>query len=146
MRIAFCLLTVNNMLPLNLIKSILKYRQAWCIMCRLKGPRSLLSAFCVCYKNNFGYKCLHSTNFILNAASLLSHPNKTVNTHAQTAFLLYFCNSKSPRTVFEIFLIGNDSAIIQTTNYNALEIPTPVKLVEKFPLHATAIKDWACSR
>lgn len=116
--------------------------QAWCVTCRLKGPQAFLSSFCICYKNNFitaynkilnNYKCLHSTNFTSKAASLLSHPNKSVNKHAQAAFLIYSCNSKSPRTVSEIFFPGNDPAIIQTTNYNALD--------EKFPLHATVIKD-----
>lgn len=110
-------------------------------MCRLKGP----SSFCICYKNSFitayykilnNYKCLHSTDF----TSLLSHPNKSVNTHTQAAFLIYFCNSKSPRTVFEIFFTVNDLAIIQTTNYNALEYLYQL-LDEKVPLHATVIKD-----
>lgn len=70
----------------------------------------------------------------------LSSATHCLNTHAQAACLLYFCNSKSPRTVSEIFFIGNDPAIIQTTNYNALEYLHQL-LDKKFPLHATVIKD-----
>lgn len=66
------------------------YRQARRITRRLKGPRSFLSSFWVCYKNNFGYKCLHSTNFISKPASFLSHPSESGKMPALTAssFLL----------------------------------------------------------
>lgn len=91
----FCLMNVNNMLSLNLdevnIKIQISYNQL-CITCRLKSPWSLLSFFLTCYKNNFGYKCLHSTNFISKAASLLSHPNQSTCIHAQISFLIYFCS------------------------------------------------------
>ena len=40
------------------------YKQARRITCRLKGPRSFLSSFWVCYKNNFGYKCIYIIIFI----------------------------------------------------------------------------------
>lgn len=119
----------------------IKYRQAWWITCRLKGPWSPLASFWVCYKNSFGYKCLHSTDFISKPASVLSHPNESGNAHAQTASPFTSVNSKRPRIVLKIFLIGNDSAMIQTTNYNALKIPTPVGLDERLLLHATVIKD-----
>lgn len=106
------------------------YKQARRITCRLKGPRSFLSSFWVCYKNNFGYKCLHSTDFISKPASFLSHPSESGKTHAQTASSFTAVNSKRPRTVLKIFLIGKDSAIIQTANDNGLETPTPVGLDE----------------
>lgn len=108
-----CLLTVNKMLPLNLMKSVLKHRQAWCMTCRCKGPWYLLS-FWVCYKNNFGYKCLHSTDFTSKAASLPSNPNESVNTHAQTAFLISPVILKGQGLYLRFTLIGNDSATIQT--------------------------------
>lgn len=89
----FCFINVNDMLSLNLdevnIKAQISYNQL-CITCWLKNPQSLFSFFLTCYKNNFGYKCLHSTNFISRAASLLGHPNKSTCIHAQTAFLIYF--------------------------------------------------------
>lgn len=48
----------------------------------------------------------------------------------QTASSFTAVNSKRPRTVLKIFLIGKDSAIVQTTSDNALETPTPVGLDE----------------
>lgn len=77
---------------------------------------------------------------ILFQNQLLSHPNESGNTYAQTASSFTSVSSQRPRIVLKIFLIGNDSAIIQTTNYNALKIPTPVGLDERSLLHATVIK------
>lgn len=91
-----CLINFSKRLSLNLDEVSIKI-QISCsnqlhLTCRLKGPWSLLPFFLAHYKNNFGYKCLHSTNFISKAASLLSHPNKYVSTHAQKVFLIYFCS------------------------------------------------------
>lgn len=137
---AFRLINVNNMLLLNLddisIKIQINNSNQLCITYRLKGSWCLLS-FLACYKNNFGSKCLHSTNFILKEASLLSHPNKSTSTHAQIAFLTYFCNSKRLVIVLDFVSIKNYSAIIKTINYNALKIPTSTELNEKFPWHAS---------
>lgn len=114
---------------------------------RLKGPCSLLSSFSVCYKNNFGYKCLHSTDFILKPASSLSHPSGSVNCMLTQLSRLLLLILKGQGLYVGFFLIGNDSAIIQTTNYNALKVPTPVGLDERFHLHAAVVKDYeACSR
>lgn len=79
---------LTDMLSLNLeevsIKTLRK-QQSTTHHCGLKGPWCLPSL--ACYKNNSGYKCLRSTNFISEEASLLSHPNKPTSTHAQIAFL-----------------------------------------------------------
>lgn len=102
-----------------------------CITCRLKGTWCLLS-FLACYKNNFGYKCLHSTDFMSKEASLLSHSNKSTSTHAQIAFLIYFCNSKRPVIVLDFVSIKTDSAIIKTVHDGGLN--TPVHRVQRAAL------------
>lgn len=71
------------------------------------------------------------------AASLPSHPNESVSTPTQRAFLINFANSKSPVTVRFFSLNKNYSAMVKTINCNALKIPMAVELNEKFPLHAT---------
>lgn len=93
---ACCLINANNRLSLYVDEVNIKIQRSCghllCITFRLKGPWSRVSFFLACYKNNLGYKCLHSTNFISKAASLLSRPNKSTSTHAQIAFLFYFCS------------------------------------------------------
>lgn len=93
---ASCLINANNRLSLHVDEANIKIQRSCChrlcITFRLKGPWSLVSFCLACYKNNLGYKCLHSTNFISKAASLLSRPNKSTSTHAQIAFLFYFCS------------------------------------------------------
>lgn len=95
-RTASCLINANNRLFLHVEEDSIKIQRScchpWCMTLRLKCPRSLISSFLACYKNNLGYKCLHSTDFISKAASLLSRPNKSTSTHAQIAFLFYFCS------------------------------------------------------
>lgn len=77
-RTASCLINANNRLLLHVEEVNIKIQRScchrWCITLRLKCPRSLVSSFLACYKNNLGYKVSTQHRFYFKSSIFTQLP------------------------------------------------------------------------